>query len=85
MGNVRAINGFKIRRFHHEDKKGIIIKYEINGEFFTQSKYDDVSEEKIKKVRERLDDLTRVNEKANELCSTIPMMTIINAVEDIIF
>ncbi len=85
MSKVRAINGFKVRRFRRDNKKGIFIKYLIDGEFFTQSKYYDVDEEKIQKVEELLEDYTSLNREAEELCRTIPLTTIIVAVEDIIF
>lgn len=85
MSNVRAINGFEIQEKSTGESKDIVIRYKINGEFFTQSKYSDVDEEKIKKVNELLEDYTEVNSEAEELCRTIPMITIISAVEEIIF
>ena len=71
MSSVRAINGFKILRSCKGKTIELIIRYEIDGEFFTQSKYYNVSEEKIREVKERLDDFTKVNSEATELCRTI--------------
>ncbi len=85
MSKVRAVNGFMIRRFVRDNKKGIIIVYKIDNTFFTQSKYYDVDEEKLDKIKEKLKDYTSTNKEAEELCRTIPLMTIINAVEEIIF
>lgn len=85
MSKVRAVNGYMLRKFTRDNKKCLIIVYLIDGEFFTQSKYYDVSQEKLIKVKERLDDYTTTNKEAEEVCRTIPLMTIINAVEDIIF
>lgn len=83
--NVRAINGFSIWKIITKKHLWIVIRYEINGELFIQSKYKDINEEKIEKVKELLEDYTKVNLEAEELCRTIPMITIINSVEDIIF
>ena len=85
MSKVRAVNGFMIRRFVRDNKKGIIIVYKIDNTLFTQSKYYDVDEEKLDKIKEKLKDYTSTNKEAEELCRTIPLMTIINAVEEIIF
>ena len=85
MSKVRAVNGFMIRRFVRDNKKGIIIVYKIDNTFFTQSKYYDVDEEKLDRIKEKLKDYTSTNKEAEELCRTIPLMTIINAVEEIIF
>ena len=85
MGNVAAINGFSIWKIITKKRISIVIRYEINGKFFWQSKYKNINEEKIAKVRELLEDYTKENLKAEELCRTIPITTIISFVEDIIF
>lgn len=85
MKGIRAINGFKIRRFCEGKRRGIFIIYKIDGEFFTQSKYYDVEDSKIEKVRGLLEDYTKTNKEATELCRTIHLVTILNAVENIIF
>lgn len=85
MKNIRAINGFEIRRFCEGKCVGILIIYKIDGEFFTQSKYYDVNNSKIKKIRECLEDYTKTNSEATELCSTIHLFSILNTVENIIF
>ena len=80
MTRVRAINGFRVE----EHDEGITISYLINGDFFTQSKYSNVDKEKIEKIKERLEDYTSTNREAKELCRTIPLITIINFIENII-
>ena len=85
MGNVRAINGFDIRIIGTEKYNEILIQYKINGEFFIQSKYKNINEKKIREINDLLEDYTHVNLEAEELCRTIPMTTMINAVEDIVF
>mgnify|MGYP005756941759 CR=1 FL=1 len=81
MTRVRAINGFRIKE---QNDGGIIIQYLVDGAFFTQSKYRDVDKEKIERIKERLEDYTSTNREAKELCRTIPLMTIINFIENII-
>ena len=49
--NVRAINGFSIWKIITKKHLWIVIRYEINGELFIQSKYKDINEEKIEKVK----------------------------------
>ena len=85
MMKIRAINGFEIRRFWAGKRRGIFIIYKIDGEFFTQSKYYDVENSEIERVRRLLEDYTATNREATELCSTIHLISIINAVENIIF
>ena len=85
MGNVRAINGFDIRIIGTKKYNEILIQYKINGEFFIQSKYKNINEKKIREINDLLEDYTHVNLEAGELCRTIPMTTMINAVEDIVF
>lgn len=85
MGNVRAINGFDIRIIGTKKYNEILIQYKINGEFFIQSKYKNINEKKIREINDLLEDYTHVNLEAEELCRTIPMTTMINAVEDIVF
>ena len=86
MSKVRAVNGFEIREESSKDnRRVIIIEYKIDNEFFTQSTYYDVDEEKIQKVKEKLEDYTSTNREAEELCRTLHLPTIVNAVERIIF
>ena len=86
MSKVRAVNGFEIREERNKDnRRVIIIEYKIDNEFFAQSTYYDVDEEKINKIEEKLKDYTSTNQEAEELCRTISLMTIVNAVEKIIF
>ncbi len=86
MSKVRAVNGFEIREERNKDnRRVIIIEYKIDNEFFTQSTYYDVDEEKIQKVKEKLEDYTSTNREAEELCRTIPLPTILNSVDRIMY
>lgn len=44
-----------------------------------------VDDDKILKVRKRLNDYTSINQKETELCRTLTLVTMIDAVENIIF
>lgn len=86
MSKVRAVNGFEIREESNKDnRRVIIIEYKIDNEFFAQSTYYDVDEEKIQKVKEKLEDYTSTNREAEELCRTIPLPTILNSVDRIMY
>ena len=86
MSKVRAVNGFEIREERNKDnRRVIIIEYKIDNKFFTQSTYYDVDEEKIQKVKEKLEDYTSTNREAEELCRTIPLPTILNSVDRIMY
>lgn len=85
MSKVRAVNGFKVRRFNQDGRKGIFVIYLIDNEYFTRSKYYDVEDERIDKIKERLKDYTDTNMKAEQICQTIHLPTMINEVERIIF
>ena len=86
MSKVRAVNGFEIREERNKDnRRVIIIEYKIDNEFFTQSTYYDVDKEKIQKVKEKLEDYTSTNREAEELCRTIPLPTILNSVDRIMY
>ena len=84
---VRAINGYKIWKASTlEGKKKLIIEYLIDGESFTRSVYEDdgIDEEKIQRLKEYLDDQTDTNQRAELLCSTVSMVTILHDVNEII-
>lgn len=85
MTELRPINGFKIRRFSEGKRCGIFIIYMVDGSSYTRSKFYDVDEEKIKKLREVLSDYTNTNKKADELCQTIGLVTILSKVSDIVW
>lgn len=85
MSKVRAVNGFMIRRFVRDDIKGIIIVYKIDDEYYARSKFFDVDEEKIRRVKEKLKDYTSTNWEAEELCRTISLKSIREEVDRIIF
>ena len=84
--NVKAINGYKIRRFWQGKRKGIFIIFKVDDEFFTSTlKYYNVSEEKIARVKEILDEYTKINRGMTQICSTIPMVTFLKSIEEVIF
>lgn len=80
-----VVNGYKIKRFSSRSRNGIFIYYLKDGAFFASSKYYNVDENTILKVQERLDDYTLINNKETELCRTLTLVTMIDAVENIIF
>lgn len=80
-----VVNGYKIQRFNLSGRNGIFIHYLKDGKTFTHSKYYDVDDDKILKVRKRLNDYTSINKKETELCRTLTLVTMIDAVENIIF
>ena len=82
---IRIIDGFEILDFDEGNRKGIFVIYKVNGKNYTQSKIYNVEKEKKEKLITVLEDYTKTNREAEELCRTIPMITIINSVEDIIF
>ena len=92
MKDVKAIDEYVIFKFLREEENGdedanvLYVVFKSNGAFFTQTfKYYDVSEEKEVKIREVLDDYTKTNQEATELCRTISMVTFICTIEDIVF
>ena len=85
MTELRPIDGFKIRRFSEGKRSGIFVIYMVEGSSYTRSKFYDVDEEKIKKIREVLSDYTETNRKASELCQTIGLVTILSKVSDIVW
>lgn len=80
-----VVNGFQVRSFTRNDQKGIFVVYTVDRKPFTSSKYYPVNEETIKKVKEKLEDYTTTNQQVDELCQTIPLVTMIYFVEKIIF
>lgn len=80
-----VVNGYTIQRFSSCGRNGIFIHYLKDGNIFTHSKYYDVDDDKILKVRKRLNDYTSINKKETELCRTLTLVTMIDAVENIIF
>ena len=85
MSKVRAVNGFTIRRFIRGNIRGIIVVYMIDNEYYSWSRYCNVDEEKIQKVKEKLEDYTSTNREAEELCRTISLKSIREEVDRIIF
>ncbi len=86
MVNIKAINGYQIRRFSEGRRCGIFVIFKMDGEFFAQSfKYCNVSEEKIAQIKVKLNDYTNTNKNCNEICSMITLTTFLNAIETIVF
>mgnify|MGYP004551722959 FL=1 len=55
MVNIKAINGYQIRRFSEGRRCGIFVIFKMDGQFFAQSfKYYNVSEEKIAQIKTKL-------------------------------
>ena len=80
-----VVNGYAVQRFSSCGRNGIFIHYLKDGNIFTHSKYYDVDNDKILEVRKRLNDYTSINQKETELCRTLTLVTMIDAVENIIF
>mgnify|MGYP004466481175 FL=1 len=80
-----VVNGYTIQRFSSDGRNGIFIHYLKDGNIFTHSKYYDVDDDKILEVRKRLNDYTSINQKETEFCRTLSLVTMIDAVENIIF
>lgn len=80
-----VVNGYTIQRFSSGGRNGIFIHYLKDGNIFTHSKYYDVDDDKILAVRKRLNDYTSINQKETEFCRTLSLVTMIDAVENIIF
>ena len=85
MSKVRAVNGFKIRRFTRNDIRGIFIIYMIDDKYVRKSKYYNVEEEKIEKVKKKLKDYTSTNRETQELCRTISLETMQESVDRIMY
>lgn len=80
-----VVNGYTIQQFSSGGRNGIFIHYLKDGNIFTHSKYYDVDDDKILEVRKRLNDYTSINQKETEFCRTLSLVTMIDAVENIIF
>lgn len=87
----RKIDGYNVydepsRKDGKEERtRNIVITYYSNHEVFAHSqKYSDVSEEKVKKVRDMLFDYTIYNMNQQHMTTVIPFFTIVNEVERII-
>lgn len=79
-----VVNGFKIHPFHEGNRQGIFVIYKIDGKSYTESKIYDVDEEKIEKIRARLENDTNINKEAKELCEIVAFITILHRVFEIV-
>ena len=87
MALLRIVNGFEIVK--HQKVEGqymlIEVRYLKSGDFLTSSRYKDVSERKVEKVREKLEDYIKTNILAENQCQSIPLLTTIHEVERVIY
>ena len=81
----RVVDAFKIKRFDSLGKRGIFIYYSIDGHVLKISKYYDVDENKISRIKQILNDYTLRNQQENELCKTLSLKFMIDEVENIIY
>ena len=88
----KKIDGYGILEFGNgeiasngRELKNIVITYISNIEVFANSfQYKNVTEEKVKEIKDVISDFTSYNFKV-DICSAIPLITIINEVERIIY
>lgn len=81
---IRIIDGFEIQDFDEGNRKGIFIIYKVNGKYYTQSKIYNVEEEKKEELQIILEDYTKTNREAEEMCKTIGLCTILSKVFEIV-
>ena len=88
----RKIDGYKVLDTQAEETekverlRDVTIQYYSNGEFFTSSpKYQKVPTNKVTKIKDKLLDYTLYNIGEESMASVIPLVTIINEVERIIY
>lgn len=87
----RKIDGYKVLDTQSkgteeaERLRDVTIEYYSNGKLFTTSKYKCVSAEKVTKIKDKLLDYTLYNIGEESMASVIPLLTIINEVEQIIY
>lgn len=86
----KVIDGYELqeeesKNLEREQKlKDITIIYLCNNEYFAESKYKKISEEKVERIRKQLDDNTRYNSTVEFQCQAIALPTLIFLIEDII-
>ena len=85
MTTLRIVNDFEIVQYSERGKSIIIIRYLISGKPLTSSKYENISEEKVAEIKELLIDYTSTNRMVENLCQSIPLLTMIHEVERIIY
>lgn len=81
---IRIIDGFEILDFDEGNRKGIFVIYKVNGKNYTQSKIYNVEKEKKEKLITVLEDYTKTNREAEEMCRTIGLCTILSKVYEIV-
>ena len=81
---IRIIDGFEILDFDEGNRKGIFVIYKVKGKNYTQSKIYNVEKEKKEKLRTILEDYTKTNREAEEMCGTIGLCTILSKVYEIV-
>lgn len=81
---IRIIDGFEILDFDEGNRKGIFVIYKVNGKNYTQSKIYNVEKEKKEKLITVLEDYTKANREAEEMCGTIGLCTILSKVYEIV-
>lgn len=81
---IRIIDGFEILDFDEGNRKGIFVIYKVNGKNYTQSKIYNVEKEKKEKLITVLEDYTKINREAEEMCGTIGLCTILSKVYEIV-
>ena len=88
----RKVDGYNITEIkpkkvsENERIKDIIITYYVNNKKYADSQvYEGVTEETIKKVKDKLFDYTMYNLNCKYMSSAITFFTIINEVENIIY
>lgn len=93
MEYKKVINGYNL---YTEDSKGteqereqklkdITITLLCDGEYFSESSYIKVPEEKVEKIRDKLFDNTLYNLNVEFQCQAIALPTLIFQIEDIIY
>ena len=80
-----GINGYKFFTFSRNGRKGIIIVYLKDNDFFSQSKYFDLTDDQIASIKDVLDDNISYNLNSSRDCEKIPLPTIIWNVEQIVY
>lgn len=75
----------ELDKLNDTESTDIYVHYFIDDRILTHSQYFMVSKNKIDRIQERLEDYTSTNQEETELCRTIPLISMIDAVENIIF
>lgn len=79
---LKVINGFEIKTA--ERRKTTTIKFFMNGDLFTQTTlYDDISSEKIEKIRDQMMEFMKININATKQVETVPLVTMLQIINNI--